>query len=120
MSGSSCEDDASTVVDVLLFVVVVVVVVVVVFSLKSCRRFDETHRNECAVVVVVYEVLNPIIIADFILRAYQNQKGFTQNVTRVNILLLFLRARAEANEGKERERERVLTFLDKNIELKRI
>jgi hypothetical protein len=119
MSGSSCEDDASTVVDVLLFVVVVVVVVVVVFSLKSCRRFDETHRNECAV-VVVYEVLNPIIIADFILRAYQNQKGFTQNVTRVNILLLFLRARAEANEGKERERERVLTFLDKNIELKRI
>jgi uncharacterized lipoprotein YehR (DUF1307 family) len=69
MSGSSCDDDASTVVDVLLFVVVVVVVVV---SLKSCRRFDETHRNECA--VVVYEVLNPIIIADFILRAYQNQK----------------------------------------------
>jgi hypothetical protein len=66
MSGSSCDDDASTVVDVLLFVVVVV------FSLKSCRRFDETHRNECA--VVVYEVLNPIIITDFILRAYQNQK----------------------------------------------
>jgi len=70
MSGSSCDDDASTVVDVLLFVVVVVVVVF--FSLKSCRRFDEKHRNDCA--VVVYEVLNPIIIADFILRAYQNQK----------------------------------------------
>ena len=68
MSGSSCDDDASTVVDVLLFVVVVVFF----FSLKSCRRFDETHRNECA--VVVYEVLNPIIIAVFILRAYQNQK----------------------------------------------
>jgi len=68
MSGSSCDDDASTVVDVLLFVVVVVVF----FSLKSCRRFDEKHRNDCA--VVVYEVLNPIIIADFILRAYQNQK----------------------------------------------
>jgi len=70
MSGSSCDDDASTVIDVLLFVVVVVVVVF--FSLKSCRRFDEKHRNDCA--VVVYEVLNPIIIADFILRAYQNQK----------------------------------------------
>jgi len=95
MSGSSCDDDASTDVDVLLFVVVVVVVVF--FSLKSCRRFDEKHRNDCA--VVVYEVLNPIIIADFILRAYQN---FAQNV-RVNILLLFLRACAEANEGKERE-----------------
>ena len=108
MSGSSCDDDASTVVDVLLFVVVVVVVVVV-FSLKSCRRFDETHRNECAV-VVVYEVLNPIIIADFILRAYQNQKGFAQNVPRVNILLLFLRACAEANEGKERERARFDVF----------
>ena len=106
MSGSSCDDDASTVVDVLLFVVVVVVVVV--FSLKSCRRFDETHRNECA--VVVYEVLNPIIIADFILRAYQNQKGFAQNVPRVNILLLFLRACAEANEGKERERARFDVF----------
>ena len=99
MSGSSCDDDASTVVDVLLFVVVVVVVVV--FSLKSCRRFDEKHRNDCA--VVVYEVLNPIIIADFISRAYQNQKGFAQNVPRVNSLLLFLRACAEANEGKERE-----------------
>ena len=106
MSGSSCDDDASTVVDVLLFVVVVVVVVV--FSLKSCRRFDETHRNECA--VVVYEVLNPIIIADFISRAYQNQKGFAQNVPRVNSLLLFLRACAEANEGKERERARFDVF----------